>query len=110
MKEQQQGTDLQQSGQAGDQGNVNRGQVLAALSPQPSQAGVHMLLKQYHQIGAAGLTDSPRQPLLGPGLDKRPAVQMQKLIWLFSLTTTIADPGDASLHKAVTKQVFQQYL
>ena len=74
MKEQQQGTDLQQSGQAGDQGNVNRGQVLAALSPQPSQAGVHMLLKQYHQIGTAGLTDSPRQPLLGPGLDKRPAV------------------------------------
>ncbi|KAA6420527.1 MAG: hypothetical protein FRX49_09688 [Trebouxia sp. A1-2] len=66
MDEQQQGTDLQQSGQAGDQGNVNRGQVLAALSPQPSQAGVHMLLKQCQQIGAAGLTDSPRQPLLGP--------------------------------------------
>lgn len=78
INEQQQGTDLQQSGQAGDQGNVNRGQVLAALNPQPSQAGVHMLLKQCQQIGAAGLTDSTRQPLLGPGLDKRPAVHMEK--------------------------------
>ena len=96
MNEQQQGTDLQQTGQAGDQGNVNRRQVLAALSPQPSQAGVHMLLKQGHQIGAAGLTDTPRQPLLGPRLHKRPAVHMGKLIWLFSLATKIADPGNAS--------------
>ena len=70
---------LEQRAEAGDKGNVDRGHVFAAQRAQPSQAWVHMLLVESHQICSAAFISSSGKLLLQPGLYKWPAKGTLKL-------------------------------